>query len=672
MNVSQLLADDKPSYESRRVQPSIETSNNQNQYAATWQNQQLSPVRPAVARNPLPPSPYSAGPPPKHVTFEYILPPAEAMQDGHQQRARLPMRVNIWPHDATDSIVTTVKNFYGLYEGGGVSFEDKDGCTLIARYENFTDRQTVHVRVTDESNNGTPRTSVSPKRPSLGPPFEMGSQHFNPMQGASRPVSRATHNRSVSPHNNSREARSVSVSTNPKSRSRPGFKGRAGSAHGSFADPHGVLAGDSDSDGGNGSVTSSRRGKVEGIVASAEISVENIVEGGRRKRARFDSSELPLFVPSQVPGPTSLSSVSPQRRIDNPNNASPYGSYSNQRTFSYNAHPLPSPQSHGNSDLSYMSNGGTYGTPNGGNYGSRGMRQRPSYPPAGVGGRILPTPDPTVGSVISDEDVALQLMRLGDASNFSSHGRISTSTLADDALSGRAEVSEASDDGSAMDEDELPRPGYVSDEYSGEEYEDNQDASFKGESDGIMPEHAEQMRASNGEPKANGSSSAKRMGSVSSRKSAKPSKPKSSKIKTEQSVAQPISPNSLPPQSRKTSTTSLQFGPDEEDLSTKPRCQRCRKSKKGCDRQRPCGRCRDAGIGIEGCVSEDEGNGRKGRYGRHMGVAVKKEDVPAATSGHSHSHSHPHNHSHNHAPASLQTSMGPPTMMGISNKKRKR
>lgn len=319
-----------------------------------------------------------------------------------------------------------------------------------------------------------------------------------------------------------------------------------------------------------------------------------------------------------------------------------------------------------------MSNGGVYGTPNGANYGNRGLRQRPSYTAAGQGGRILPTPDPTVGSVISDEDVALQLMRLGDASNFSSHGRVSTSTLADDALSGKAEVSDASDDGSAMDEDELPRAGYASDEYSGEEYEDNQDASFKGESDGIMPEHVDQMRAATGEAKTNGMSGAKRMGSVSSRKSAKPSKPKSSKIKTEQGMNPPISPNSLPPPSRKTSTASLQFGPDEEDLSTKPRCQRCRKSKKGCDRQRPCGRCRDAGIGIEGCVSEDEGNGRKGRYGRHMGVAVKKEDMPTATSGHSHSHSHPHAHSHNHAAATFQTSMGPPTMMGINNKKRKR
>jgi hypothetical protein len=97
-----------------------------------------------------------------------------------------------------------------------------------------------------------------------------------------------------------------------------------------------------------------------------------------------------------------------------------------------------------------------------------------------------------------------------------------------------------------------------------------------------------------------------------------------------------MSPTSLPSQSRKASTASInfqhQFGADEEDLSSKPRCQRCRKSKKGCDRQRPCQRCKDAGIGAEGCVSEDEGNGRKGRYGRHMGVSVKKNSVSSATS----------------------------------------
>ena len=95
----------------------------------------------------------------------------------------------------------------------------------------------------------------------------------------------------------------------------------------------------------------------------------------------------------------------------------------------------------------------------------------------------------------------------------------------------------------------------------------------------------------------------------------------------------PMSPSSLPP-SRKQSVASVPTlpppaGEDDQqvDLSAKPRCQRCRKSKKGCDRQRPCGRCRDAGLSAEQCISEDEGNGRKGRYGRHMGVPIKKEDI---------------------------------------------
>ncbi|KAL8643476.1 MAG: hypothetical protein Q9226_008343 [Calogaya cf. arnoldii] len=54
-----------------------------------------------------------------------------------------------------------------------------------------------------------------------------------------------------------------------------------------------------------------------------------------------------------------------------------------------------------------------------------------------------------------------------------------------------------------------------------------------------------------------------------------------------------------------------------------PRCQRCGKNKKGCDRQRPCQRCKEAGIGVEGCVSEDEGSGRKGRFGRQRSIVPR-------------------------------------------------
>ncbi|KKY17098.1 putative zn 2cys6 transcription factor [Diplodia seriata] len=357
------------------------------------------------------------------------------------------MRVNIWPHDTTESIVATVKNFHGIYDGQGygVSFEDRHGNTLIA----------------------------------------------------------------------------------------------------------------SDSEAGEGSVTSSRRDNV----ASAEISLDNIVEGGRRKRAKFDSS--------------------------------PHGHRPRTR-------------------------GTGQGIP------------RNSY------GGVLPTPDPTIGgSVISDEDVALQLMRLGDASNFSSHGRQSTSTI-DDALSGKAELAssdECSDDGSEVDEfpaytESLDTTVHVHDHDlhrydsadESDEYDDRE--SFRGDSDEVVPDDNGM-----GRPIV----MKKRAGSLVTKLSTKMVKSRvhssKNKVKTPTVTKAPISPTSLPPASRKTSSASLSmptFAPDEEDLSTKPRCQRCRKSKKGCDRQRPCQRCKDAGIGHDGCVSEDEGNGRKGRYGRHMGVPVKK------------------------------------------------
>ena len=68
----------------------------------------------------------------------------------------------------------------------------------------------------------------------------------------------------------------------------------------------------------------------------------------------------------------------------------------------------------------------------------------------------MPTPDPTVGSAISDEDVALQLMRLGDPMTFS-HGRTSTSTV-DDAMSGKAELASSDEEDEDDDEDEPGLP----------------------------------------------------------------------------------------------------------------------------------------------------------------------------------------------------------------------
>lgn len=302
------------------------------------------------------------------------------------------------------------------------------------------------------------------------------------------------------------------------------------------------------------------------------------------------------------------------------------------------------------------------------------LRERPYAPrqsysgPAGGYPRpqafgILPTPDPTVASCISDEDVALQLMRLGDASNIS-HGRTSASTL-DDALSGRAEIassatSDSDSDGDSEDGDHSVQPtadghydgvncilsksnnsGNIQGEADGEYKSDQKDCLLKSDPDGVSNEYGQAVPSKYTGPKSAHAGTHKSRSSSTSKKSLKhpggTSNKKSKMPNLSSGPKLPLSPASVTTQPRKTSSAStLNFqhhlGADEDDLSSKPRCQRCRKSKKGCDRQRPCQRCKDAGIGIEGCVSEDEGNGRKGRFGRHMGVSVKKDALVSTES----------------------------------------
>ncbi|KAL3423414.1 transcriptional regulatory protein C56F2.05c [Phlyctema vagabunda] len=625
-------------------------------------------------------SPFGS-PVPKSVAFELLI------KEAPQYRARLPMRVQIFPHDTTDSIITTVKNFYGLYGSSsvakGVSFEDEHGHTLIARYENLRNNMVVYVRVIDEpapsagAYGPVSYRSVSPVHPHAFHPAD--GQHMPPPQPAqvlsygqppSRPASRTSHKRSVSPN---RGRRSTSVSTNPppvkKTRSRSGFKSRGSSAHGSFADIHSDgITGYSSGDGAPGSVSSKTKSEHLG---NTEISLDNIVEGGRRKRAKFESSELPLFAPPQMPAATSNSSVSPARRMEN--QRAFIFTNPNQHPFS-NPHPLQSPQNYSNG----FGQPGIYTTPA---PSARRTRGGASYPPGrqsmgttptGNSSGILPTPEPTVGSTMSEEDkdVALQLMRLGEMSNIS-HGRTSASTFADDTFSGRADAASstgATSDGESDDDLELPPPhrqkledspilppGSVqklhahlndilpsqdSTEPSGDEYEDGRDGTFRPAIHDELMEDVDNSKLKMAKSKTPSiiprprSTAGSTKSNKSRSKTSRPPAPVKSKktISAPSGSKGPMSPASLPTQSRKTSVASAinfqhQLGEDEEDLSSKPRCQRCRKSKKGCDRQRPCQRCKDAGLSADQCVSEDEGNGRKGRYGRHMGVPVKKDDT---------------------------------------------
>jgi hypothetical protein len=237
---------------------------------------------------------------------------------------------------------------------------------------------------------------------------------------------------------------------------------------------------------------------------------------------------------------------------------------------------------------------------------------------------VLPTPDPTIASCISDEDVAMQLMRLGDP-HMASGARTSTSTL-DSTHVFPEHISPASANPVAEDrytdtpdiharkKQRLDAEGQTAivssqedftDEYDEDDVKDESydDETFQvnGASTGAQDPDRSKLKAKSG-------------------KRASISKASQPKVKP------------LGPPVRKTAPSLISLAADEEDLSAKPRCQRCRKSKKGCDRQRPCQRCKDAGIPADGCISEDDSNGRKGRYGRHMGVAVKKQTpIPLPT-----------------------------------------
>ncbi|KAM5342624.1 hypothetical protein ACJ41O_013590 [Fusarium nematophilum] len=582
---------------------------------------------------------------PKNVAFELLF------LDSPQYRARLPMRVQIYPHDTTDSIVTTVKNFYGLYSGPtgskGVSFEDEHGNTLIARYENFRNNMVVYVRVIEE-----PPANPAAYAPHHYHSASVGGHPYYPDNGytahqaprfaqdISRPSSQSSRRRSPSP-NAARGRRSTSASTNGK-------KGRSRSSknRNSAARSHTELYSDSITGYSSNDEHGSTSGKNKEQLPTTDISVENIVEGGRRKRAKFESSELPLFAPPQMPAATSNPSVSPARRAEPHRPPMPFVQ-PHQNPFT-NPRPMQqSPPGYTNG----VSHSNMFSTPvpdSRRNRGSIGYAN-------GSGMGVLPTPDPTVGSCMSEEDkdVAIQLMRLGEMSNIS-HGRTSASTL-DDTFSGRADVASstgATSDGDSESEPELPparrqkldasgtigkvyqtteahfMPPPESTEISGDDadYEDGADDSLlsNGKSKPVKPKAPTKHKSSASIPKPTSSKPAKAARTSNTTKAKKlPPIPSG-----------PMSPASMPPSRKQSVASAGQVAPvpgeeEQPDLSTKPRCQRCRKSKKGCDRQRPCGRCRDAGLSADQCISEDEGNGRKGRYGRHMGVPIKKDEVPA-------------------------------------------
>lgn len=246
------------------------------------------PVPAELLNGSLSPRAIAAAPEPPVKSVQFVL--------TAPYRSRLPLRLEIRHTDTTDGITSTVRNFFGLYPGPdvtlGISFEDDDGSTFIARYDNVHEDKTVFVRVTQQPLGLAFHAATSP-----APVYHNANANGYlpggpqpPHAHASRPTSGASRLRSPSP-NGGRGRRSTSTGTNPTA----GKKGRSRSSK-NRSQVNGDAPGDSFNgySSGDGAAGSSFRSKEQ--LGNTDISVENIVEGGRRKRAKFESAvscELP-------------------------------------------------------------------------------------------------------------------------------------------------------------------------------------------------------------------------------------------------------------------------------------------------------------------------------------------------------------------------------------------
>ena len=296
MNVSNMLSESIESHPTQRLQEGTQREQNNGHSYPTRRMASIDAYPPSFTATDLAASTprelnglATPSTTPKTVSFELLV------DEARNARARLPMRVQIHPHDSTEDIIASVKSFFGLYDPQGISFEDNLGNTLIARYENFQNNSTVPVRVitANTSNNevqtpwGYKPTSPQKLREfeepiSLPPPHP--AQILNYGQPLSRPASRVSRKESISPKMT--QARPPLAS---KSRSRSGAKSQGSSFQNGLDELNDAHNGYSSSDGVAASVASSRKARSEQL-ATAEISVDNIVEGGRRKRAKFESS----------------------------------------------------------------------------------------------------------------------------------------------------------------------------------------------------------------------------------------------------------------------------------------------------------------------------------------------------------------------------------------------
>lgn len=306
---------------------------------------------------------------------------------------------------------------------------------------------------------------------------------------------------------------------------------------------------------------------------TSDISLDNLLEGSRRKRNKF-SSDLPLL---PLPTPTSVVS-------------SHQGGHVGSRS-----------QARGRADSAST---------------TRTVQHTP--------GRVsIPTPAPTT---ISDEDVAIQLIRLGDPSLSPFKAPPSNESSSPIPSLTTAMQLKALHDGPELQHDAQPSkremdypsspPASVSDSQDHKDsMQDARDHHHHHHRDtSRVSDYGAHSRPSLGESDYNLKDETDVEDDIEidiPRPQNLPHFHDSMQCKSNDHGASLTAPSSA---GADPATESRQgAGGNGGGPSVGVRCTRCKKSKKGCDRQRPCGRCADAN---EDCVTEDESSGRRGRNNR--------------------------------------------------------
>jgi len=232
----------------------------------------LPPPPPAGTTTPpaggpaLTPKPVSPNGDSKAVSF--------TLRDSHCE----PKTFHIRPHDTTDSIMDTVKHLFGMSRQYdlGISLEDADGLSFIPSYDNFVHGMPVYVRIEDSVRGG-----LAYRHP----------YNLRQPQGVSTRSSAFPTSRSVSPQTRGRRSASATGvqlnGSHGRSLKRPALcldsdteldMVQHDGPWRRLPHPPSLLPEDEEEP----------RTKAASV-ASADISVENIVEGSRRKRPKFSS-----------------------------------------------------------------------------------------------------------------------------------------------------------------------------------------------------------------------------------------------------------------------------------------------------------------------------------------------------------------------------------------------